>query len=160
MKKSAINTNSVSCISLYFKYCFIMVFPLHSEESLYSVTSNSIKKTPGNKSHRGSSLYASEELDRCGYIPAISLKTKITHYVYRETSLSPLYMAFTLLSKLNGHVSLILTGSWHTGRLLSRHPATRCTPMPQPSLQSSPSKICRYMLHGQRSTEVHEITYG
>lgn len=74
--------------------------------------------------------------------------------------LSPLHMAFTSLSKRNGHISLILTGSWHMVRPLSRHPATRHTLMPQPSLWPSPSKIRWYMLHGQHSIEVHEITYG
>lgn len=74
--------------------------------------------------------------------------------------LSLLHMAFTLLSKRNGHISLIVTGSWHMVRPLSRHPATTHTLMPQPSLWSSPSKIRWYMLHGQHAIEVHEITYG
>lgn len=54
----------------------------------------------------------------------------------------------------------LIVGQLHMARLLSLHPATRLTLMPQPSLQPSHSEIGRRMLHGQHSIEVHEITYG
>lgn len=83
-----------------------------------------------------------------------------THYVYRETPVSTIHGIHVTNQTEWAYVSLILTGSWHMGRLLSPHPATWHTLMPQPSLQPSPSEICWYMLHGQHSIEVHEITYG